>query len=457
MSNANFMSTGIDVKTIVSSLMDIEKLSLGRLKKSQSILDNQLKSYDQLTSLLNKFSQSSHDIHDLFTRNSCSIQSSNSNAVIAALSDNNVAPGDHLIEITQLAQAHQVASQAFGTKDSALNTNGTLTVQAGATNLSVTIDGFDSLEEIRDKINHAANNTALTASIITSTAASGATEYRLMLSSRATGLSNALQISGDNPDFLNLSYEISAAQDAQFTVDKLNVVSASNTISNALEGVVFTLNAKNSSATLHISADNSNKKDALKSALQGFVDNYNSIIDSLDYNQATRNLRDSSYSLIKLRLEKTLEATIGNGGIKNLYDLGIKMAEADKEYNSDGVEYISSGKLVIDDDKMNKLLSNRLEDFSQFFVNNSSGLDVNIQNTLTDISKIGGIVYTREGSIKSQESRLSNRMDREQYRLEKVEENLTKRYSDLNIYVQKYQQMGNFIAQQLESLNTNKK
>ncbi len=457
MNNISTLSTGIDVKAIVSSLMDVEKLQLGRLSKNKTLFDNQLSGYDQLSFLLSKFSQSSSDLHQILGKNSYKIAPSDASTLNAVLTGSTTSIGVHNIDITQLAQAHQISSSAFTSKDSALNLSGTFSVQTGTHSLSLDIEPDNSLETIRDRINNSINNNGITAAIITTTSAQGAPEFRLLLSSKETGIANQMNISNDSKSLLSLTNDLKPAQDALFTFDGLNVVRSSNTISDVMDNVTFTLNVANKSANINISVDNTNKVDAVKASLKSFVDNFNTLVDTIDKNQANKSLRDNTYSFIKTRLQQALSSNISNNGINNLFDLGIKTAEASKLFNADGVEYVSTGKLIINNDQLDKVLNNNFDALNTFFSNSSQGMTKVIQNTLTNISETGGLVYNRESIIKKQESILQDQIDREDQRLDAVQENLIKRYSELNTFVQRQQQMSNFIEQQLASMNFNKK
>lgn len=456
MTNFNSIGNSIDVNAIVSSYMEVEKLRVSRLEKTRSEYEFQLANYDQFSAYLKKFSQTIDNINDVINTNAFKISSSNNAVLSAVLTGNNLSPSQYTVNVTQLAQAQQIASSVFTSSDSALGLADNLDIQLGGNNFSLNLSATDSLETIRDNINKSANNPGLTATILSTTSNTGTAEYRLLLTSSQTGLANQMQISGDAEISLGLNNEIKTAQDALFTFNGFSVTRSSNTVSDLLDGITFTLNAA-STATIDISADNANKNDNIKNSLHGLVDTYNALIDIIDKNQSSKLLRDSTYSTIKLSLQNTMTRLMGTGSVQNLLDIGVKTAEAHPSYNDDGVEYVSTGKLIIDDSALSAALYNNYDDIKSFFTNASTGFVAQFKDTLYDISKPGGNISIREQTIKERESTIDHKISWEESRLDFVKEKLTQQYSALNLFIQHYQQISSFLEQQLNQFDNSKK
>lgn len=457
MTNFNGIGNGIDVNAIVSSYMEVEKLRVDRLEKTRAEYEYQLAGYDQFSALLKKFSQTVDTINSVINTNSWKISSSNDAVLSTVLTGSNVSPSQYAVNITQLAQAQQIASSTFTTDNTALGLTDTLDIQIGANNFSQIISASDSLETIRDNINKSSNNPGITATILSTTSNTGTAEYRLILSSSQTGIANEMQISGSAQTSLGLTNEIKAAQDALFSFGGFDVIRSSNTVSDLLDGITFTLNAANSSATITIAADNANKNDNIKNAVHTLVDAYNTLIDVIDKNQSTRLLRDSTYSAVKLNLQNTMGRLLGTGSVQSLFDLGVQTAESHPSYNADGVEYVSTGKLVIDDSVLSAALYNNYEATRSFFTDATSGFVSQFKDTLYEITKSGGNVSNREQTIKEQESRVDHKISWEESRLDFVKDKLIQQYSALNLFIQHYQQISSFLEQQLNQLDNSKK
>ena len=175
-------------------------------------------------------------------------------------------PGSYSIEVQRLASVQSNATGVYASAD-ALVGEGTLhielgtwgagqtsfTPKAGATAVDIAVGPpAESLAQLRDKIN--ASNSGVVASVLTD--ASGA---RLVLRSAATGEANGFRVGvtdtdGNNLDGIGLSAlafdpsagiltmaQALAAANASASLNGLPIASASNTLSNVLDGITLTL------------------------------------------------------------------------------------------------------------------------------------------------------------------------------------------------------------------------
>jgi flagellar hook-associated protein 2 len=425
----NPLSSGIDVNGIVSALMDVEKISLGRMEKSKSLCDWQLNNYTHLNGLLKRFTESVDDINTILNNTALQANSSDDAVISAAVSGKSAAVGSYNVVVKQLAAANQIASAPFAAKDTALNFTDSLTIQTGTENFTLSIASNDTLETIRNNINISANNKSVNASILSTTARDGITaEFRLILTSKQTGASQAINLSGSGLEDLSLTNEISLAQDAVLTFDGFEVVRSVNTFADLVDGITISLNSVNN-ATLNILPDNNNKIANIKKGISSAIDNYNAIIDLIDKNQSTKSLRDNTYAVIKSQLTNT---------IKTWLDFGVKTAPSSKLLNDDGIEYVTTGKLVFDD---------------KFFDLDRISFIPNLQEIVTNITKDDGIISSGEKLVKQQESTIEKRINHEQLRLDLVKERLIKQYAALDSFVQHYQQISGFLDRQIEAMN----
>jgi flagellar hook-associated protein 2 len=283
--------------------------------------------------------------------------------------------------VQTLARSQKLSSAAFATTATGIGT-GTLTFEFGtysggafspnADKPSATVSiapGQDSLAGVRDAINAAAFGA--TASIV-----NDGTGQRLVITSTDTGLSSALRISVadddglpvDNAGLSQLAYDAStggttnlaeavAADDAKIVIDGITIRRASNTVSDALEGVTLNLlkAAPGTTTTLKVSRN----VDAAVSSVISFVQSYNSAASSLGtlsaYNADTKTgavlQGDSTLLSIQSRLRSVLGAAVSNtGGYASLSELGISFQR--------------DGTLLTDSTKLRAALSNPAKDAS---------------------------------------------------------------------------------------------
>jgi flagellar hook-associated protein 2 len=181
-----------------------------------------------------------------------------------------------------VAGSHTITVQSLATTSSYVGT----TISAGDTlSGSLTINGksisIDSTNNTLSSLASAINSGSygLTANVITD--ASGS---RLSLVSQTSGASGAISVTSSLTDS-NTSSSVSFSQtqpgaDAQLTVDGVSVSSASNTVTNAIQGVTFQLLSANSGESIQVEITNNNSD--VESALNTFVTDYNKVLQDLN-------------------------------------------------------------------------------------------------------------------------------------------------------------------------------
>jgi flagellar hook-associated protein 2 len=350
------IGTGLDVNNIVSQLMSVESRPLTRLDQKEAAYQAQLSAYGTLKSALSELQSAIGSLRSGALFRGFKATSSDP-AVLSASATGRAATGSYSLQVSQLAQAQSlaVAGQAsitsaigsgastqirfeFGTISGGTLSGGVYTGASFAQNGkipsgSVTIDATNnSLGGIRDAINSA--NLGVKASIVGD---GSATPYRLVLQPAQTGAAASMRITvtGDATLQTLLGYDPAgaqnltqslAAQDASVTINGLAITSASNTLSEAIEGVTLNL-AKTGSATLTLARDEA----AIQTAVASFVKAYNELNTTLaqlgKYDPASKESGplngDAVLRSVQARLRATLSGTLGGDGLATLSQAGI--------------------------------------------------------------------------------------------------------------------------------------
>ncbi|MBK9443403.1 MAG: flagellar filament capping protein FliD [Comamonadaceae bacterium] len=188
------IGSGLDVKSIVSQLVALEKKPLDKLKLDATMFDAKISAYGQIKSLFSTLSSAASSLNSLTTWNAVTATSSNSTAVTASAVGGTLAT-EFSVGVTSLAEAQSTASQSFtaGTKPGA----GTLSIQLGywsddgdgptftagtATAKTIAVNASDKISDIASKINGA--NAGVSATVMNDPATGG---ERLLLRSTTTG------------------------------------------------------------------------------------------------------------------------------------------------------------------------------------------------------------------------------------------------------------------------------
>ncbi len=373
------IGSGLDIEGLVTQLVAAEgQPTTLRLDQKEAALQAELSAFGSLKGALSSFQSSLSGLTSLsgFNARKATV---NDPTLYTATAASTATPGTYDITTTTLAQAHKLASTAFADITSTVGsgtitfrfgeydaTESTFTPKSGAASETVVIDNTNNtLAGIRDAINNA--DIAVSASVI-----NDGTGYRLLISSTSTGDENGLEITVDDDDgndtdasglsqllfttaTKNLSTTVSGA-DAQLTIDGLAIISASNTITDAIEGVTLNL-ADTGLAKLTVELD----KATTKTAIEGFVNGFNTLMGTINsvssFNVETQEagilLGDVTLRGIETQLRQILGEQIGNGAVRSLVDIGIT-TERD-------------GTLLLDSTKLQDALDNHYEDMATIF------------------------------------------------------------------------------------------
>lgn len=360
------IGSGLDVNSIVSQLMGVERQPLAVLDQKKAENDAKLSAYGVVKSALSSFQGAVKGLSN--SSSFQSIKASASDTTVASMSATSIAtPGSYSMEVYKLAQSHKVATNtAYASVDTTIGT-GNLIFQFGTDNgggsftnnpakaaQTVTIDAaHSSLAGIRDAIN--------TASIgVTATIVNDGTGNKLVLSSKDSGAANGLKITSADAGLSGFVYdpstgvknmsETQTAQDASIKLDGLAISKASNTITDAIQGVTINLLKQTNSGnpgnpiTVTVASDTSGVSTAVNAFVSAFNDLNKTISTLSSYDAKTKKggllLGDSSVSTINFQIRRTITAAIAgvNGPYRSTSDIGIS-------FQKDGTLSVNSAKL----------------------------------------------------------------------------------------------------------------
>ena len=303
---------------------------------------------------------------------------------------------------------------------------GTLTISVGASSFSIeVVEGGNSLANIRDAINKSAANKGVQASLLTDVEGT-----HLVLTSTKTGADHALTVtaSGGNGGLEQLeNMEVrSEAQDAIVFVSGYEIHSASNTVSNAIEGVTLTLKApteEGSTVLLGVERDDA----AIQDAAKKFVDSYNSLagtIKSLSrYDVATEAagalLGDAMLRNIDSQVRKLISSPVAgvNGNYTTLASLGIT-TQAD-------------GKLKLDTVRFNAALAANPGAVSDIFTS-SNGVAVKLADFMGSKTSVTGELTVRSSNITDTLVDLKDQQDALNARMKVIEQRYFRQFNALD-------------------------
>ncbi len=442
------IGSGIDIEGLVSQLVAAEGQPTSvRLAQKEAGFQADLSAIGTLKSVLSSLQDTVSALQDSDDFLKRSAISSNDELFAAAASSSAVA-GKYKVEVSQLAQAARIRSNDFTSETEIIGT-GTLDISLGSDSFSLTIDsGNQTLAGIRDAINAAEDNPGITASIINVDSGT-----RLVLSSDKIGAANAITVTAtdDAPldgfdltrlDSANLT-AIQPAQDAIVFIDSQQVTRDSNSFSDVITGVTFTLLEADVGTieTLTVGLDSA----SITGKVNDFVEAYNSVSETVN-------------QLSAFDAETGIAGTLqGDAGLRNLQGQ-LRQALSDSVSGLDastlasiGITTDENGQLEVDSEDLNAVISNDFTAVSKLFTN-ENGLANRFDNLLDRYVGSAGILDSRTEGLESQIDGIGDDRERLESRLVVIEARLRSQFIALDAFVSQFQSIGNFLTQQLASL-----
>jgi flagellar hook-associated protein 2 len=272
---------------------------------------------------------------------------------------------------------------------------------------------------------------------------------RLAIVSNSSGAPGNLTLTGilhqTNNTAINFT-QASAGVNAVLSVDSVPISSATNQVSNVINGVTLNLTAPTPAGTpasLTVSPDTA----SIINGINDFVSAYNTAITALNTQfavnssgtaqplEADGSLRDAQQQL----LSAITYSTSGTGGAVNLATLGINT-------NNDGTLSVDSGALS------NALASN-YSGVQSFFQAASSGFAQNLTTVLNNLNGPANGELTLDAQTYSQSSAaLGTQITDLQSQLAVQTQNLTQVYSQVNTTLEELPLLQEQLAQQLSTI-----
>lgn len=421
------IGSGLDVDSIVSKLMSVEQQPLTLLAQQQSSYNAKISAYGSLQSTLSQFQTAMSSLANVSQYQAYSATSSNSSAVSATTATGATA-GNYNIAVSQLAQSQQLASAGQSSTSSAIGSgtsttlsftfgsisggtlsngvysNATFTSNGNPTQSVVINSSNNTLSGIANAINTA--NIGVTATIINN--GNSTNPYQLLLTSTATGQTSSMQVSvsGDSTLSSLLSYnpanntgqdltQTVAAQNANMTINGVAVTSASNTDTNAIQGVTLTLGATTGSTPANVSVSQNTSN--IVNAVNSFVTAYNSVALTLQtdtsYNTKTKTAGplngEAAVNNIAQDLQNILAQPVAgssNSALNMLYQAGVTLQ--------------NNGTLSVDSTKLQSAIAANPNSFSGLFAETGQTSD-------SQINYLGATSSTQPGSYAVNVSQLA--------------------------------------------------
>lgn len=478
------IGSGLDINSMVTQLVAVESRPLTLMQRAATSLQTQISSYGTLTSLFGALQTAANKLagNSLWSQSKAS---SSDAAAVSVVGGSGAAAGNYTVSVQRLAGSQTVASGAAFGSGTELVGAGSLRIELGAWEdappltfvpkvgggaVVVDVSATDTLQTLRDKINAA--DAGVTASIVTDS--NGA---RLSMRSSSSGAENGFRVQatdtgdGNDTDAAGLSRFAfdpatlpafdpdnptpvmvlkQSAQDALATVNGIDIVSSSNELGSAVEGLTLRLH-KVTTSNVDISADAD--RESVKTAVQAFATAYNdlakAITEQTKYDPTSKVAGalqgDSAVSGLLRQLRGVINTPTGaSSTFSRLSDIGL-------ELQRDGTLSVNATKL--------DAASLKLPELKAAFANNddldntNDGFARRYADLATQVLGADGSLTSRTQGLRDQLARNATDQDKLSDRIERYQARLVAQYTTMDANLSKLNALSSYLTQQLATLS----
>ncbi len=472
------IGSGLDINTIVTQLVALERRPLDQMRTEATRLQTQVSSYGQLKSLFSGLQDASNAMNNasLWQR---SVATSSNEAAVTAVGGASAVTGNYAVSVQNLAKSQTLVSDGSLGTASSLAGAGTMTLQlgrwtagsppsfgakAGSTAVDITIEATDTLANVRDKINAA--GAGVTATLVTD-----ATGTRLSMRSTETGAENGFRVqvndsdgqNSDNAGLSRLAYDPAAGtvgmglrqagDNARATVNGIPIESASNEVSDVIGGL--TLRLRKETGTEDVSIDLATDRASVDTAIKSFVEAYNALSKFIStqtrYDEGSKRAGslqgDSAITTVQARLRAVLNMpSAAAAAFPRISDVGLQLQR--------------DGTLKIDQAKLDSAMTN-LPELKMAFSNSDSSNPENqgfmrrFSTLATQLLAVDGSLSTRSDGLQKLISKNSDNQSRLEDRVSRFQQRLVAQYTAMDANLSRLNALSSYVTQQFASNNGN--
>lgn len=440
----------IDVASLVSQLMAVERQPLTRLQQRETQIQSRLSAYGRVQSALSTLESALAALarSTTFTPAKTGV----SGDAVTATATGSAPTGSYSLAVTQLARAQSTVSVQVATSTTPIG-SGTLTLRDGSGAVLTTLAigaGGGTLAEIRDAVNRA--GVGVRASLV-----GDGGQVRLVLNGSATGNAGAFTVEVDGA-LTALGFTTpQAAADASYSINGLSLTSPSNVITDAIEGVTLQLSkAPPTGSTPGSSVDAvvsvGTDEDAVAKSVQAFIDAYNEvdklIASMIKFDPTTRTAAVLNGESALRQVQSQMRAML-RGSVSGAVGDFARLSEV-------GVTVQTDGSLKLDESKLRSAAATPSK-LARLFANESAlaeedGLGVRMRATVKTLLDPDGVIDSRQDGLQASIRALDQQQDRMEARLAQVEQRLRQQYAALDALLTSRQSQSNALANALAGL-----
>jgi flagellar hook-associated protein 2 len=440
--------SGIDTQSIISQLMTIEKAPRTKITLDQDATTKRQSLLQDLSTKLTTLKSTNDDLKSVLSwLDTQTVESADATKVTVSRTGG-APPGGYDLSIGQLASAERqtfsfVSPSADGTLDIA-NAD-------GSARASVNLAAGASIDDAVSAINGSSTSQLYAVNVNGS----------LVLSAKTTGDTSGFTITGAG---VGTQTERVAGQNAKITINGTDYERQTNTITDAIPGVQFTLKGKTavgSSVGVTVGTPGPDK-DAIVTKVKAFVTAYNDVVKTARANltekpvingsttadvQTGTLFGDSGLNSMLSQFRSTMSAPIaGLTGLTSMADIGVSTGAANtgSSINQDSVD----GLLQVDETKLRASLDANPNGVRALLggTSGTTGFGQAFGSILSNYQGSAGLIQSRILSASSDLTDLATKLTNFDARMDAKQDLLQKQFTAMETALSASQSAGSSLA-----------
>ncbi|RMG01262.1 MAG: hypothetical protein D6726_09860, partial [Nitrospirae bacterium] len=231
-------------------------------------------------------------------------------------------------------------------------------------------------------------------------------------------------------------------------VDNLSITRSSNTVSDVLDGVTFTLKQESASATITVEDDTG----SITENIQAFVDAYNDIVNYISTNST---YDTETHEGGPLYAESTPKNIISH--LRSIITSRVTGLPEDlRALSQIGVSTNRDGTLTLNTSTLSEKLSTDLEGVADIFTDSTNGIAVRIYDYTDDVTDtVDGSIQIRVDGLQSTVADISDEITDLEERLDRIEADLRRQFAALEAMLTGFSAQSSFLSGLTSQWNNN--
>ena len=438
------IATGIDTTALIGALTEAASAPKNALLDRIDDYDDKKQKISELVNLIGDMETALEDIEDIGDFRSFKASYEENDAFDVSV-DGDAVAGTYDVEVQSIAKAELEISDGYSSQTTDnITGSGTIDVTYAGTTTSVTVTSDMNLAEVASAIDDIDGVTSYVMDTGDATS-----PFRLVIQGNDAGSDNTISVSssltgGTEPSFT----ESVSAADAELTINGITVESDSNTVSDAVPGMTIELaEATTESITVTVAPD----PEAIEAKIQTFADAFNAVVSFVNTNSVFNSEEG-------IRGPFVGETSVGRvvDGLRSVVTAQYTGLSQDYDAMSlIGITTDSAGKLEIDSDALQDLLTDESSQVANLFTGSGGFIEAMLEAVDVYTDPTDGSLAIRQDSLEDRIEDMEDQVDVYDRRIDRMTARLRKQFSGLESLVGTLNGSGQYITAMLaQSLGT---